>query len=133
MVFLLRVPFCMLRLPHFIGPAPVEYVPFKSPGLQDRKVQHKRKKKKKTLLSRDRVICKPSGKSTAHSSLCNVRFSSETLQQGSITTALTHTHTHTQAHALSLFRESVLFPSRVGSRLSKMEHDAFTRGEGAGE
>lgn len=73
-----------------------ECVPFKSPGLQDRKVQHetKKKKKRKTLLSRDSVICKPSGQSTARPSLYNVRFSSETLQQGSITTALTHTHTH---------------------------------------
>lgn len=84
----------MLHHPHFICPAPAECVPFKSPGLQDRKVQHETKKKRKTLLSRDSVICKPSGQSTARPSLYNVRFSSETLQQGSITTALKHTHTH---------------------------------------
>lgn len=57
LVFLLWVSFYMLHHPHFICPAPAECVPFKSPGLQDRKVQHETKKKKKnTLESRQRHL-----------------------------------------------------------------------------
>lgn len=102
----------MLHHPHFIGPAPALSVFRLSPQacrIARCNTRRKKEKKRRTLLSRDSVICKPSGQSTARPSLYNVRFSSETLQQGSITTALTHTHTPTSTSA---FLESVLFPTR---------------------